>query len=257
MSDAADKSALGGEGRNPIQDAIASDLRSLELDASDGFVAPLAAYLTMLQKWNAAYNLTAVRTPDAMRVQHLADCLAVIPALRSYAAERQILLSRQVDGDHPMATGQLLTDGSLPSCAFRVLDVGSGGGLPGVVLAVMQPDWQVHCIDAVAKKAAFIRQVGGELRLSNLHAMHGRVEQLHDAHGFDLIVSRAFASLRDFVLWTRNAMAPNGVWVAMKGRDAEAEVGDEPVRGVRVTSIEKIHPPGMDAARCLVWIAKK
>lgn len=250
--DNAHASAEGdGAQYNSLRTAIESDLRALHLDAPTAAIDKLASFLGLMQKWNAAYNLTAVRDLDAMRLQHLADCLAVMPSLRRHAkavlAERHT--SDRSETIHPVSL-------RLPSQsrALRVLDVGSGGGLPGVVLAVMQPDWEVHCIDAVAKKTAFVRQVAGELQLPNLHALHGRIETLQDAEGFDVIVSRAFASLKDFVAWSRNALAPQGVWVAMKGRDPEARVGDEPARGVRVTTIESLHPPGLHAERCLVWM---
>ncbi len=234
---------MSSEAQDPalaVELAIESDLRSLGLEIDAQVVGQLTAYLGLLQKWNAAYNLTAIRDPQAMRVQHLADCLAVVPPLR-----------RHLEKSHATGATQQRSD-----AALKVLDVGSGGGLPGVVLAVMQPQWQVHCIDAVAKKAAFIRQVAGELGLPNLHAHHGRVQDLSLGFGFDLVISRAFASLHDFVQWTQNTVAKDGVWVAMKGRHAEAAVGDRVVGDAQVSSIEALRPPGLDAERCLVWITQ-
>ena len=184
----------------------------------------LLAYLDLLAKWNKVYNLTAIRDPLQMLTQHLADSLAVIAPLRRHLGERSASL----------------------------LDVGSGGGLPGVVIAVMQPGCQVTCVDAVAKKASFIRQVAGELGLSNLHAVHARVEQM-DAAGFDLITSRAFASLDDFTRLTAGKLAAEGVWLAMKGRRPDEEIAALPV-SVKVFHVEHLTVPGLDAERCLVWM---
>ena len=201
----------------------ASDQLGLGLDA--GNADRLLAYLAMLQRWNRVYNLTAVRDPDEMLSHHLLDCMAVLPALRRHAGSRPL----------------------------RVIDVGSGGGLPGAVLAIMQPHWNVTCIDAVAKKASFVRQVGGELALPNLQAVHGRVEALPASKGFDVVVSRAFASLVDFVTWTRACLAPSGVWLAMKGRAPDDELAALPA-DVSVFHVEPLHVPELKAQRCLVWL---
>jgi 16S rRNA (guanine527-N7)-methyltransferase len=182
------------------------------------------AYLGLLAKWNAAYNLTAVRDPAQMRVQHLADCLAVVGPLR-----RQL-------GDRPA----------------RLLDVGSGGGLPGVVLAIANPDWDVTCVDSVGKKAAFIRQAAGELALPNLHAQHARVEALAGPL-FDAITSRAFAALADFVRLTQPLLAPGGVWMAMKGQHPHDEIAALPA-SIETFHVEPLAVPGLDAERCLVWM---
>jgi 16S rRNA (guanine527-N7)-methyltransferase len=134
----------------------------------------------------------------------------------------------------------------------RILDVGSGAGLPGVVLSLMRPNWVVHCVDAVAKKASFVRQVAVELRLKNLHAEHARVEALR-LPAFDVVVSRAFASLADFTAWSRGQLAPGGVWLAMKGRLPEEEIAALP-SWVSVFHVEQLQVPGLDAQRCLVWM---
>ena len=191
----------------------------------------LMAYLQMLQRWNKVYNLTALRDPDEMLTHHLLDCLAVLPAVERHVASR------------PHAEQ-----------AMRVLDVGSGAGLPGVVLAVLHPAWQVSCVDAVAKKASFIRQVGAELRLQNLHALHARVEQLAPSTGrFDLITSRAFASLADFTTLSAAVLAEQGVWMAMKGKVPT----DEPAPpGVQMFHVEQLQVPGLEAQRCLVWLRR-
>lgn len=190
--------------------------------------AGLVAYVDLLARWNATYNLTAVREREAVWAQHIADCLAVLPAL-----------------DRHLAGGG----------TRRVLDVGSGGGLPGVVLALMRPALDVTCVDAVGKKAAFVRQVAGALALPNLHAVHGRVEALR-APPFELVTSRAFASLADFVRLTRPLLAPGGSWLAMKGKLPADEIAALPA-DVTVFHVEPIGVPGLDAERCLVWIKPK
>jgi 16S rRNA (guanine527-N7)-methyltransferase len=185
-------------------------------------------YLNLLVKWNAAYNLTGVRELAQMRAQHLADCLAVIAPLR-----------HRIGG----------------SAAARILDVGSGGGLPGVVLAIAEPRWDVTCVDAVGKKAAFVRQVAGELALPNLHAEHARVETLA-AKPFDVITARAFASLADFTRLTRHALANGGLWMAMKGKQPNDEIAALPP-GVTAFHVEPLDVPGLLAERCLVWMRQK
>jgi 16S rRNA (guanine527-N7)-methyltransferase len=185
----------------------------------------LERYLALLAQWNAAYNLTAIRDAAKMRTQHLADCLAVVEPLR-----------RHFGADRPV----------------RILDVGSGGGLPGVVLALSDPGWQVTCVDTVGKKAAFIRQVAAELALPNLHVEQARVEQLR-VEPFDLITSRAFASLADFARLTRHLIGPRGVWMAMKGKQPVDELAALPA-DIEVFHVEPLIVPGLDAERCLVWM---
>jgi 16S rRNA (guanine527-N7)-methyltransferase len=160
-----------------------------------------------------------------MFTQHLADCLAIVPSLTARAA------------------------------MGRVLDVGSGGGLPGVVIAIFVPQAEVCCVDAVGKKSAFIRQVAGALGLGNLSAVHGRVESLREP-AFDTITSRAFASLEKFVQVTANAVRPGGNWVAMKGRVPQDELQALPAR-IEVFHVEQLIVPGLDAQRCLVWMREK
>lgn len=185
----------------------------------------LQRYLALLFKWNAAYNLTAVREVAQMRTQHLADCSAVVEPLRR----------------------ELGT-----AAAARVLDVGSGGGLPGVVLAIAEPSWDVTCVDAIGKKAAFIRQVASELDLPNLHAEHMRVEKINAAP-FDVITARAFASLADLTALTRSVIAPRGLWMAMKGKRPDDEITALPA-DVTVFHVEPLDVLGLNAERCLVWM---
>ena len=132
-----------------------------------------------------------------------------------------------------------------------VLDVGAGGGLPAVVLAVACPQWQVSAVDTVAKKAAFIQTAAHSLGLPNLRGIHARVEDL--AEGYDLVCSRAFASLADFTSWSAAALKPGGVWMAMKGRVPDEELAALPP-GVRVDEVQLLQVPGLEAQRCVVWM---
>ncbi|HEV8689762.1 MAG TPA: 16S rRNA (guanine(527)-N(7))-methyltransferase RsmG [Ideonella sp.] len=207
--------------------ALARGLDALGLELPPQAIDRLLRYLALIGQWNRVYNLTAVREPAAMLTQHLLDCLAIVPALRRGLGER--------------AAGPL-----------RVLDVGSGAGLPGVVLAICEPAWQVTCVDAVAKKASFIRQVGVELGLPNLHATHQRVETWA-GEPFQLITSRAFATLADFVSLTRQSLAPEGQWAAMKANLGDDERLAVP-HGVELFHVEPLTVPGLDATRCLVWM---
>jgi 16S rRNA (guanine527-N7)-methyltransferase len=217
---ASDRVQSGAELGALLGDAAAS----LGLELGEQGHARLLRYLALLQRWNSHYNLTAVREPQAMLTQHLVDCLAVLPALRA----------------------ELPVDGAL-----RVLDVGSGGGLPGVVLALLQPTWQVDCVDTVGKKAAFIRQVAADLQLPNLTGLHARVESL-DRH-YELITCRAFAALPLFVSLTRHLLAPEGRWAAMKGRVPEDELKALP-SDIDVFHVKHLEVPGLDAERCLIWM---
>jgi 16S rRNA (guanine527-N7)-methyltransferase len=132
-----------------------------------------------------------------------------------------------------------------------VLDVGSGGGLPGVVLAICMPELNVSCVDTVAKKAAFVQQVAVSLKLPNLRGIHARVESLTDP--YQVICSRAFASLPDFVTWSRPALAEGGVWMAMKGKHPQDEIDALPA-DVKVFHVEPLTVPGLDVERCMVWM---
>lgn len=210
-----------------LRPALRAAIAQLSLDASDAQGDALLAYLALLQRWNAHYNLTAVRDPAQMLTQHLADCLAVIGPL-----------SREI--------------GTAPA---RLLDVGSGGGLPGVVIAILDPQIDVTCVDTVGKKAAFVQQVAVELRLRNLHAQHARVEQLTTAP-FDVVTSRAFASLVDFTHLTRQHLSLRGMWMAMKGKSPADELVLLP-DAVVVFHVEQLTVPGLDAERCIVWMRPK
>lgn len=210
--------------QDPRRAALAAGLDALPLTADAAGQQRLLDYLDLLQKWNRSYNLSAVRDPQQMVYQHLLDCLAALPAL-----------------DRHLQRGDA-----------RVLDVGSGAGLPGVVWALMRPTWSVCCVDAVAKKASFVRQVAAELAVHNLRSEHGRVEQLRLPQ-VDVVVSRAFASLADFTSLTRQHLASGGCWLAMKGKVPDAEIAALPA-AVTLFHVEPLQVPGLAAQRCLVWM---
>ena len=209
-----------------LEAPLRAGLQALGLELVDGQVAALLDYLDLIQKWTRVYNLTAVRDPQEMLTHHLLDSLAVIAPMRRQLAA--------------LGAGESL----------RVLDVGAGAGLPGVVLAICCPALTVHCVDTVAKKAAFVQQVAVSLKLAHLRGIHARVESLTEP--YDLVCSRAFASLVDFTNWSSAALAPQGVWMAMKGKDPQAEM-DALGANVQVFHVEPLHVPGLDADRCLVW----
>ena len=211
-----------------LEAALRNGLDQLGLVLGDDQVGQLLDYLDLIEKWTKVYNLTAVRNPEEMLTHHLLDSLAVIAPLR---LQVQAL---------PTADGEI-----------RLLDVGSGAGLPGVVIAICCPELVVHCVDTVAKKAAFIQQVALQLKLQNLRGIHSRVESLSDR--YQIISSRAFASLVDFTNWSRTALAEQGVWMAMKGKHPGEEIAALP-SGVEVFHVEPLVVPGLGAERCLVWM---
>jgi 16S rRNA (guanine527-N7)-methyltransferase len=222
----------------PLEAALREGLNDLALALDDRQVIQLLDYLDLIQKWTKVYNLTAVRNPAEMLTHHLLDSLAIIAPLRAKLAELQVAA------------------GAAPAVAKpqRLLDVGSGAGLPGVVIAICCPELRVDCVDTVAKKAAFIRQVAATLRLPNLQGLHARVESLTEP--YDVISSRAFASLVDFTNWSSSALAGQGVWMAMKGKNPGDEVAALPAT-VEVFHVEQLVVPGLDAERCLLWIRRR
>lgn len=190
----------------------------------------LLAYVSLIERWNRVYNLTALRQPSEMLTHHLLDSLAVIPALTTHS--------------NTLAA----------SSRSRLLDVGSGAGLPGVVLAIALPWLKVTCVDTVRKKSTFIQQVAAELGLQQLRSQHARVEEWSGHAGepkFDAIISRAFASLGDFVNLTRHHLAPEGVWLAMKGKRPDDEEQDLPA-DVDLFHVEQLKVPDLEADRCLL-----
>ena len=213
--------------RAPSQDALANPLRqgvvALGLELGESAQQQLLAYMALIQRWTRVYNLTAVRDPQHMLTHHLLDSLSALSPLMRHTQGR----------------------------STRLLDVGSGGGLPGVVLAICRPEVQVTCVDTVGKKAAFIQQVAASLRLPNLRGLHARVESVEE--GYDVICSRAFASLKDFAQWSQGALSPQGVWMAMKGKRPDDEIADLPAQ-VQVFHVEPLTVPGLEADRCMVWM---
>lgn len=206
-------------------------LNELGLELNSSQTKSLLAYLELLQKWNKVYNLTALRLPQEMLTHHLLDSLAVIRPLRQ----------------------QLMESPALSDGGVHLLDVGSGAGLPGVVIAICCPEIEVTCVDAVGKKVAFIQQVALALELPNLKGLHARVETVSQT--FEIICSRAFSSLADFVVGSMAALAPKGIWLAMKGKLPEDEFAVLP-EAVKVFHVEQIEVPGLDAARCIVWMRR-
>ena len=204
--------------------------QTLQLALTDAQLDQLLAYMDWLAKWNKVYNLTSLRDPAEMLSHHLIDSLTAVRPLQLHV---QAL---------PAQAG---------SAPLRVLDVGSGGGLPGVVLAICLPQLQVTCVDTVSKKAAFIQQVAAALRLPNLKGLHARVESIDG--GFDVVTSRAFASLVDFTTWSVKALKPGAVWMAMKGKHPAEELAALG-SGVEVFHVEPLAVPGLDVERCLVWM---
>jgi 16S rRNA (guanine527-N7)-methyltransferase len=201
-------------------------IQQLPFSCSDVQIAQWIDYLALLFKWNATYNLTAVRNPMQMVTQHLLDCLTVAPFFAQ---------------------------------AKNVLDVGAGGGLPGIVLAIWAAGthsaMRFSLIDTVHKKTAFLTQVKAELRLSNVTVHTGRVEQLQVAHQFDVITSRAFADLSDFINWSGHLLAPEGCFIAMKGVAPNEEAARLP-DGWQVRSIQPLMVPGLGAERHVVLIER-
>ncbi len=190
----------------------------------------LFAYRNLIAKWNRVYNLTSLRDPAQMLSHHIIDSLAAAPPLHRHLEQAGLT-------------------------AARVLDVGSGGGLPGVVLATVLAGVDVTCVDTVGKKAAFVQQVANELKLPQLHGVHARVEEMK-AVPFDVITSRAFASLLDFVQLTRMHLKPGGVWMALKGKHPQDEIDALPA-DIEVFHVEQLAVPGLDAERCIVWMRLK
>lgn len=211
----------------PLRAELVDGLRALDLALDGAQVDLLMDYLGLLEKWNRVYNLTAVRSLPDMLTHHLLDSLAAVGPL-----------VRETDGRR-----------------VRLLDVGSGGGLPGVVIAIACPQIDVTCVDTVAKKAAFLQQASASLGLANLRGLQARVETLDQrrGEGYDVICSRAFASLPDFVGWSRAALNPAGLWMAMKGKHPQEELLALPP-WVEVFHVEPVAVPGLTADRCIVWM---
>jgi 16S rRNA (guanine527-N7)-methyltransferase len=206
--------------RNALIQVLAEGIAEMRLDVTAQQQAQLIDYLGLMFKWNAVYNLTSLRDPMQMVTHHLLDSLAAVPAFEG---------------------------------ATNVLDVGSGGGLPGIVLAIVRPDMKVSMIDTVHKKTAFLTQVKAELVLSNVTVYTARVEQLQVSDKFDVITSRAFADLSDFVNWSSHLLREGGRYVALKGVAPQDEQQRLP-QAWRVSKVEPLQVPRLDAERHLVFI---
>lgn len=203
-----------------LEQELEAGLAQLGLELSAEQIDRLNQYLALLNKWNKTYNLTAVRETERMVAYHVLDSLSALPHIQG----------------------------------MRVLDVGSGGGMPGMLFAIARPDWQLTLIDANHKKTTFLRQAAIELGLNNVEVHCERVEALA-APAFDVITSRAFADLAEFVRLTRHVLADGGVWAALKGVYPYEEIAQLP-DDIRVVSVQALHVPGLDAERHLVTLAR-
>jgi 16S rRNA (guanine527-N7)-methyltransferase len=208
--------------RPALSAVLAEGIAAMQLDVSPAQQEKLMDYLALMFKWNAVYNLTSLRDPMQMVTHHLLDSLAAVPAFAR---------------------------------ARNVLDVGSGGGLPGIVLAIVRPDMKVSMIDTVHKKTAFLTQVKAELELANVTVYTARVEQLQVSDKFDVITSRAFADLSDFVNWSCHLLADGGRYIALKGVAPKDEQERLPADWT-VTGLEPLQVPRLGAERHLVFIER-
>jgi len=205
-----------------LQTQLAAGIAALGLALPEGAEAKLLDYLALLDKWNRVYNLTAVRDAERMVSHHVLDSLAAVPYFQ----------------------------GGTPDL-IRVLDVGSGGGLPGIPLAIARPELQVTLIDSIAKKTAFMLQAKAELGLANLNVVTSRVEDFRPPAAFDIITSRAFSDLKEFVTLTRHLLKPGGHWLAMKGLMPHEEIASLP-DWVKVSANHVLVVPGLEASRHLI-----
>lgn len=208
--------------RAALAAVLKNGVNQLQLGLSDAQHEQLLDYLALLNKWNSVYNLTSVRDPMQMMTLHLLDSLAAVPAFAG---------------------------------AKNVLDVGAGGGLPGIVLAIARPDMQVSMIDTVHKKTAFLTQVKAQLGLANVTVYTMKVQELAVAQLFDVITSRAFADLSDFVNWSGHLLAEGGQYIALKGTAPQDERERLPAPW-QATDLQPLKVPGLDAERHLVYIKK-
>lgn len=205
-----------------LKPQLEAGLTELNLSLTDDQVNRLIQYLTLLEKWNKVYNLTAIRDPKEMLIKHLLDSLAVVPHI----------------------AGQ------------RIIDVGTGGGLPGIPLAICFPDKTVDLLDSNSKKTRFLIQAKAELGLVNTQVIHDRVENYQPELGYDAVISRAFASMQDMLHWTDHLLAENGVWWAMKAQQEFEDLTTLPGQVVIEETIQ-LKIPGLDAERMLIKALKQ
>lgn len=218
-----------GFDRTQAQELLQKGCEDMVNPIQDQHIEQLIEYLHMMAKWNPVYNLTAIKTTDKMVSHHLLDSLVTVPHF-----ER--LLS-QCKHTTP-----------------RIIDVGTGGGLPGVVLAIMHPEWELTLIDPVHKKTAFLTQVKATLNLNNLRIITGKIEDLQETQAFDIITSRAFASLVDFVQWSANALHEKGCYLAMKGQIPHEEIKELKLArpDIDIHQIIPLNIPYLEAERHLL-----
>ncbi|TRW94423.1 16S rRNA (guanine(527)-N(7))-methyltransferase RsmG [Candidatus Methylobacter oryzae] len=195
---------------------LVNGIASLNLNVTDGQVDQLIGFIKLIEKWNKAYNLTAIRNREEMTRLHILDSLAIVP---------------HIEGK-------------------RIIDIGTGAGLPGIPLAICLPEIGFTLLDSNAKKTRFVQQVVLELKLKNVEVLHSRVESHHPEQGYDAVLTRAFASLPDIVKLTAHLLAANGVLLAMKGQNMEAEIAEINAE----SAVIPLSVPGADVERCLVRI---
>jgi 16S rRNA (guanine527-N7)-methyltransferase len=205
-----------------LKPQLEAGLTELDLSLTDAQVDRLIQYLTLLQKWNKVYNLTAIRDPEEMLIKHLLDSLAVVPFM----------------------VGE------------RIIDVGTGGGLPGIPLAICFPNKTVDLLDSNSKKTRFLIQAKAELGLVNTQVIHDRVENYRPISRYDAVISRAFASMQDMLHWTDHLLSDNGVWWAMKGQQEFEDLTSLPGLVVIEETIP-LNIPGLDAKRMLIKALKQ
>ena len=209
-----------------LKSLLVSGVTTLNLNLKDDQIDKLMSYLTLLQKWNKVYNLTAIRDPEEMLVKHLLDSLAVMPYIQ----------------------GQ------------RIIDVGTGGGLPGIPLAICYPDKQIDLLDSNSKKTRFLIQAKAELALVNTQVIHSRVEEYKPEPLYDGVISRAFAAMEDMLFWTHHLIPVNGAWWAMKGQKEFEDLSslEKKLPGlVKIEKVTELHVPNLNAERTLVKAIKQ
>lgn len=204
---------------DPLRQRLCAGLAALQLDLPADAIAQLLAYVALLDRWNATYNLSAVRDPLEMITRHLLDSLAIVPYVRG----------------------------------ATLADLGTGAGLPGIVLAIIAPARKVSLVDSNGKKTRFLRAAVRELGLPNVRVVESRVEAVPGT--FDCITARAFASLADMLGWGGSLLAPEGVWLALKGRFPHDELAEVP-GGFHVDAVVPLRVPGLDAERHVVVIKR-
>ncbi|WP_313033839.1 16S rRNA (guanine(527)-N(7))-methyltransferase RsmG [Massilia alkalitolerans] len=205
-----------------LSQVLADGIKDMHLDVSAAQQDKLLDYLALMNKWNSVYNLTSLRDPMQMVTHHLLDSLAAVPAFMD---------------------------------ARNVLDVGAGGGLPGVVLAICRPDMKLSMIDTVHKKTAFLKQVKAELELANVAVHTMKVQELDVSDKFDVITSRAFADLTDFLNWSGHLLAEGGKFIALKGT-APAEEQERIPAEWRISGLQPLQVPRLGAERHLIFVER-